>query len=51
MSDTGLHRYRSHTCGALRREDVATPHVFQAGCIACATMAVFCSSICVITTA
>jgi aspartyl-tRNA synthetase len=22
MSDTGLHRYRSHTCGALRREDV-----------------------------
>ena len=21
MSDTGLHRYRSHTCGALRRED------------------------------
>lgn len=22
MSDTGLHRYRSHTCGALRAEDV-----------------------------
>jgi aspartyl-tRNA synthetase len=22
MSDTGLHRYRSHTCGALRREHV-----------------------------
>ncbi len=22
MSDTGLHRYRSHTCGALRRGDV-----------------------------
>ena len=34
-----LHRYRSHTCGALRATDIGTTAACRAGCIACATTA------------
>ena len=46
-----MHRYRTHTCGALRESDSARPFAFPAGAIAFAIMAASCSSICAITTA
>ncbi len=44
MPDTALHRYRSHTCGALRATDIGSTSGCPAGCTASATTAACCSS-------
>ena len=46
-----MHRYRTHTCGALRDSDVGATSACRAGATASATMAASCSSICATITA
>ena len=41
-----MHRYRTHTCGALRESDIGAEVRLSGGAIASATMAAFCSSTC-----
>ena len=41
-----MHRYRTHTCGALRDSDIDQTSGCRAGAIASATMAACCLSIC-----